>query len=325
MKLYNINKLPGFRISSTGILVDSNDLIQELHVFGNLAIFRIGSRLVDGAQLMWNFFIGENSYSIGRKDDDISNISIKNLIVKIHCHQITEDTFLINGLLFTKIPKFPNYVISRDGTVFSLRRKAFVIRSFNHAGYPTVSIIDENGNRSPRKVHRLVYSTYCGELIEGLVIDHLDANVQNPSAMNLQQISQYENSFRSYTIENTHRIWNIHQIETVCELISKGKSNDEILTSLNLEKNDENFRKIIMLTHLLRNRKIYRNIADKYKISKIPSAINRKDRIFEDDDIIVIRERYNNGSKISDLAKEYSCTSKTISDIIHHKKWKFLQ
>ena len=43
------------------------------------------------------------------------------------------------------------------------------------------------------RVHRLVYETFNGELIDGLVICHLDGSITNNDANNLAQVTQKEN------------------------------------------------------------------------------------------------------------------------------------
>ena len=50
-------------------------------------------------------------------------------------------------------------------------------------------------NKETRKVliHRVVYEVWIGELIEGMVIEHLDANPSNNHVSNLKQSTQKEN------------------------------------------------------------------------------------------------------------------------------------
>ena len=75
---------------------------------------------------------------------------------------------------FRKIPGFSQYLISPYGLIFSIDRYSFLHQTTNHNGYRTATIVDDNGFRSPRKVHRLVYLAYNGPIGETSSIDHIN-------------------------------------------------------------------------------------------------------------------------------------------------------
>ena len=61
-----------------------------------------------------------------------------------------------------------------------------------HYGHKRVEI---RINKKPKKmfIHRIVYEVWIGELIDGMVIEHLDANPSNNHVSNLKQSTQKEN------------------------------------------------------------------------------------------------------------------------------------
>jgi len=50
-----------------------------------------------------------------------------------------------------------------------------------------------NSKAKKKWIHRLVYQAFCGELIKGMIIDHIDNNCINNLESNLQQITKREN------------------------------------------------------------------------------------------------------------------------------------
>ena len=74
---------------------------------------------------------------------------------------------------------------------FKIHKPNYDTRGYN------VAKLQLNGNIRMFKVHRLVYQEFKGELIEGLVIDHIDNDQNNNNENNLQQISQRENSHKN--------------------------------------------------------------------------------------------------------------------------------
>ena len=271
-------------------------------------------------------FIGELLGKIEYKDCNSDNISIKNLYTALEIEVISNKLITINSIEFSQIPGYDNYYISKNGTVFSKKRNILLIRNFNHAGYPTVALVDNSGYRSPKKVHRLVYLTYNGNLIDGMVIDHLDGNKQNPNYKNLEQISAHENVYRAIDMSLMNSRFSIDEIHQLCKLLEDNTPTIEIMNILDIPQNQENYRALIHLVHRIRSGKSYTNISKKYNISKKVSGLNKKDRIFDSKDIIDIRDLFDSKMlTIQELAIKYNCTTKTISDIVYYKKWKNLE
>lgn len=71
------------------------------------------------------------------------------------------------------IPRFPDYCITRDGRVWSKRRKIWLKSATNGLGYKVVSLY-ANLQKQTYDVHRLVLETYIGLRPVGMECRHLN-------------------------------------------------------------------------------------------------------------------------------------------------------
>lgn len=109
---------------------------------------------------------------------------------------------------FIEIPGFNNYMINKEGTVYSKIYKKRMSPSIGMSGYMHLILKDDGGTDRNRSIHHLVIMAYRNneylklkeshELFtpsdEGyLVVNHLDGNKQNNHLDNLEVISQKEN------------------------------------------------------------------------------------------------------------------------------------
>ena len=324
MKHYENYNLPGkYYASADGSIYDSNENELDYIINDNIKYANIDNTLIPVSNIIWNMFIGEYIGDIQYIDDNHLNCSIKNLTVDINVI-IDKSDLIINGIRFKPIPDYSNYFISEHGTVYSLNRNKFIVRTFNWRNYPTVAIVDNSGYRSPKKVHRLVYLTYCGKLDNSLVVDHKDDNKQNPYYKNLQQISQKENYEKGISSGATYSRWSNQEIEIICKSLEDDISTEEIMTKLGYPITYEYYRDFTMIIHLIRKKGYYKSISSKYDIPD-HTAINKRDRKLSNNDIPKIREMRENGMQYNEIAEIYNCSPKTIESIINNRKWKFIE
>lgn len=230
---------------------------------------------------------------------------------------------MINLTKFKIIPGYKNYMISESGYIYPIKRKKIIAINKNFSGYLTVTITDDSGFRSPRKVHRLVYLTYVGPLIDGMTIDHIDDNKYNNHYTNLQQITPSENSLKQFiTGKNKDKvICTIDQIKTICELMERNFPIYKIIDSLGLDYYSKPTTYIHFIG-LLRRKAIYQDITKDYNIQGYICAVNKKDRVFDIPEVQNIYMRLLFGEKIHALSKEYHVTDSTIQKIRDKKTWK---
>ena len=87
------------------------------------------------------------------------------------------------------------YEVSSNGEVRDYKTKEIIVQKFEKSyPYKFVYLIDLNGNKNKRYIHRIVASTFkdiCGEYNE--VVNHLDENKFNNCATNLKWRTDEEN------------------------------------------------------------------------------------------------------------------------------------
>jgi hypothetical protein len=94
------------------------------------------------------------------------------------------------------------YEISTLGNVKSLNygcngKIQLLKPALNSGGYHFVTLC-KNGKQKMFKIHRLVFQTFKGELIKGLVIDHISGVRTQNNVENLQQITSRANVTKGY-------------------------------------------------------------------------------------------------------------------------------
>ena len=185
---------------------------------------------------------------------------------------IIENKYFIseNGILYNSLSKkYPKYFIDKDG-------------------YFRVSL-----DYKKYYVHRLVAWEFHPETRNmNLVIDHIDGNKQNNDYRNLEWVTVKENTRRAiamglrdnYGEKNSLNKHSEKIIRYIFDLLSKGKSNMEIVQILTNLKNEpiSSFSKqnIHKLIHRLRTGKLWSHIGKEYSF---PKKVKAK-RIFIPDD-----------------------------------------
>ena len=327
MKYHIIPDHEKYKISPTGEIVDAITLqsipTEEVMVNGYKTRFaRIDGCDYDADRLILITFIGDMPSEITIRYTKGNPCGFPDYQIT-QFDQLSDNEFMLDGVLFRRIPDFDNYIISTSGIVYSLLRKQFVRHTYNHAGYQVVPIVRNDNYRAPQKVHRLVYSTYIGNLVEGLVIDHIDGVRYHNNITNLQQITDHENvrkAFYEGAAKDSSR-WDLATIHKICELLELGYSNSSIAAEIGYDYN--NGRK--SFNHLLfrlRNGAAYTDVTSMYDFTKYNSAINRKDRVLHPEDVAQIKMLLRSGEEITSIARMYNCTTSTITKIRDGKTWK---
>lgn len=188
----------------------------------------------------------------------------------------------LNLSKFKPIPGFNRYLISEDGIVYSKVRNQIIAQYKNWAGYITVTITDDNGFRSPRKVHRLVYLTFVGPLDPNLVVDHKDDDKNNNHYTNLQQITPSANSTKSFISgKNKEKVvWTKEMIHQICKMTQNFVSETEIFEKFGVDY-DKNREQCNVLIGQLRRGQIHKDVTKLYNLSLYYGGINKKDHRLE--------------------------------------------
>ena len=225
-----------------------------------------------------------------------------------------------------EIPGFPGYRISEYGDVWSDKRNQEIAKGRNWAGYLTVTITDENGFRSPRKIHRLVYLAYVGPFEAGKIIDHIDDKKHNNYYKNLQQITQPQNSSKSFiTGKNKSKVvWTKDIIHDICEYLSLGWTNKEIFKSLGINYKMERDKCNHLIGDLLNGRQ-HKDITINYDFSNRISCLNKKDIKLTPNAVVDIYTKLQKKEVLAfQLAKQYNVSWSTICKIRDKKTWRVI-
>lgn len=101
------------------------------------------------------------------------------------------NTMIYNKEIYAETP-IKDYYISCDGKIYSKKVNRIMKTFQTRFGHLRIELKD---NGVPKKfcVHRLVYATWVGDLIDGMVIEHLDNDPTNNHYTNLKQSTQKEN------------------------------------------------------------------------------------------------------------------------------------
>ena len=94
--------------------------------------------------------------------------------------------------------KIKGVYVNSDGQVWVLKDGQFVEQKIAHTqkGY---EVFYRRGVGTVY-VHRLVYETFIGDIVSGMVIDHIDEDKQNNALWNLQLLTQSDNLKKHYAI-----------------------------------------------------------------------------------------------------------------------------
>lgn len=96
------------------------------------------------------------------------------------------------------LDKFPNYIIQKDGKIFSMSKnvylKAFKSKQGNSGKYRyQVTLVDNNGTQQQHRVHRIVAQAFIPNPENKGEINHIDGDPSNNNVNNLEWSTKQEN------------------------------------------------------------------------------------------------------------------------------------
>lgn len=235
---------------------------------------------------------------------------------------LDEQTILMDGVVFKKIPHHSRYAISENAIVFDIQRHIFIRHHLNERGYHCVGVIcDDDNTRHIRKVHRLVYMTYRGEIPEDMVVDHRDNNRHHNQLSNLQLLSIQDNVRKSFVEGAAVAVWSEEQIHTICKALADNTPVYKIaeLVGYDYYANRPRFNHLIFR---LRNGVGYRDISSQYEIGNYNPALSKPDAKFTEDQVRAIAQALSEGARVKDLANEYHVATITIANIRDGATWR---
>lgn len=94
--------------------------------------------------------------------------------------------------LFKQIPNYPDYFITTDARVFSVKLGR-ELKIGNRQKYVTVALKESNGIPKSLYLHRLMAQTFFGNIPNNMEVNHKDENKMNNRIENLEIVSHASN------------------------------------------------------------------------------------------------------------------------------------
>lgn len=112
---------------------------------------------------------------------------------------------------FKEIPGYTEYLIDKEGRVFSKKYHKLMETTVNRDGYVTLSLVGDNGKRKTKKMHHLLLAVFKPEEYAKVtkhsdinefhgvryVVNHIDGNKRNNDLSNLEVITNSENVYHA--------------------------------------------------------------------------------------------------------------------------------
>lgn len=95
-----------------------------------------------------------------------------------------------------QIKDFPNYLISENGEIINKKTGRVLKINSNKKGYLMVQL-SNNPIVKTITLHKLVYTTYVGDILKGFEINHIDGNKKNNHYSNLELVTKKENMIKA--------------------------------------------------------------------------------------------------------------------------------
>lgn len=107
------------------------------------------------------------------------------------------------------IKGYPDYMVSDEGQVYSMKSNRLLTASKHVGDYRVVSL-SRDKKKHTLLIHRLVYETFVGSVPKGMQVNHKDEDKSNNRLDNLELLTPKENSnygTRNQRIVESNRQW----------------------------------------------------------------------------------------------------------------------
>ena len=225
----------------------------------------------------------------------------------------------LDGSLIWKKSLSGEYWVSEYGDIVNATTGYKLQPSLNKHGYLVTAQRVSGGNGS--SVHRIVYSSFLGEIPDGLCINHLDGNKANNHISNLELCTYKENTDHAYRLglaegkkgeDNSQAKIKEETVLAAYSMFEKGYSNDQVGSILGITS-----KHVSLLRNGKRWKHLYKEV-NGFSIStgSLPFSVPK---------CAYILEVCNDESLFNkDIAERFDLDRSTVSRIRSKKTWKAL-
>lgn len=139
------------------------------------------------------------------------------------------------------VPDFPNYFVSNNGCVFSMKSGVMkeLKKEISKTGYERIRFYNKGVNKL-YLVHRLVLSVFTGGM-KDLFVNHIDGNKTNNNLENLEWCTHSENVKHAFAtgLNNSSKARKRVSLENIFKIMdmhNSGESAEKISISLNIPR-----------------------------------------------------------------------------------------
>lgn len=164
------------------------------------------------------------------------------------------------------------YQISNFGRVRTKLEKRIKKQCLSEKGYLRCAFVDDNGNQSTKKIHRIVAVHFVpnDDPLHKVEVDHKDCNKLNNHDYNLEWVTHAENIERCKNngllrppkgINHYRTYLTLEQVEYICQLLAEERSYSKVYRKIESEKT---FYVTIFTVWNIWKKRTWKDISDKY-------------------------------------------------------------
>lgn len=195
----------------------------------------------------------------------------------------------------------PNYCVSLEGNVYSLKSNRFLKPFSDTSGYQYIECY-EFGLKTKFAIHRLVALAFIENPLGKKEVNHIDGDKRNNNVNNLEWVTPSENCVHAErTGLRNNATLSDEQVHNICAKLCDGIRNSDIADMFGVSK---------AIVSDIKNKKTYKYISDEYDFS----TVKRSDRISVET-VIKICEMLQSGFGYTQIKNETGIQSHIIGRI----------